>query len=158
MDNSDLSFMYEAIRLSEQGMRRGDGGPFGAVVVKDDQIIGKGWNRVLRTNDPTAHAEIVAIRSACEHNKSYWLEGCRIYVTCEPCPMCLAAIYWARITSITYAATRDDAASLDFDDAFLYGEVCRPISERSIQTRQCLREDALQVMQLWPALDSKRPY
>lgn len=158
MKSSDISYMQEAIRLSEQGMRRGDGGPFGAVVVKDDQIIGKGWNRVLGTNDPTAHAEIVAIREACAHNKSYWLEGCRIYSTCEPCPMCLAAIYWARIESITFAASRDDAASLDFDDAFLYGEVCRPIAERSIQTHQCLREDALQVMQLWPAFDLRKPY
>lgn len=158
MNSKDLSYMREAIKLSEKGMHGGDGGPFGAVIVRDDQIIGRGWNKVLKTNDPTAHAEIVAIRSACKNIEDYWLEGSRIYVTCEPCPMCLSAIYWARIESIMYAASRNDAAALDFDDAFIYGEVCRPIPERSIKTHQCLREDALQVMQLWPTLDIKRSY
>ena len=158
MSDKELLYMQEAIKLAEQGMRCGDGGPFGAVVTRDGEIIGSGWNRVLKTNDPTAHAEIVAIRSACAHTGDYWLEGCQIYCTCEPCPMCLAAIYWARIESLTFAATRSDAATLSFDDAFIYKEVCRPITERSIETHQCLREKALQVMQLWPALDSRRPY
>ena len=157
-DTKELSYMHKAIQLAEQGMRSGDGGPFGAVIVRDEEIIGTGWNRVLKTNDPTAHAEIVAIRSACAHTKSYWLEGCRMYVTCEPCPMCLAAIYWARIGSLTFAATRSDAAALEFEDAFIYKEICRSVSERSITTHQCLREEALQVMQHWPALDSRRPY
>jgi len=158
MRDIEISYMHEAIQLAEQGMRRGDGGPFGAVVVKEGKIIGSGWNKVLKTNDPTAHAEIVAIRSACIKTGDYWLEGCQIYSTCEPCPMCLAAIYWARINSLTFAATRSDAATLNFDDAFIYKEVNRPASERSIETHQCLREKALQVMQLWPALDSRRPY
>lgn len=150
--------MREAIRLAEQGMRHGDGGPFGAVVVRDGEIVGSGWNKVLKTNDPTAHAEIVAIRDACSSVGDYWLEGCRIYVNCEPCPMCLAAMYWARIGSVTYAATRDDAADLEFDDALIYREVCRPPTDRQIETRQCLREEALEVMGLWPSFDKRRPY
>jgi tRNA(Arg) A34 adenosine deaminase TadA len=158
MNSTDLEYMRQALQLAEQGMHKGDGGPFGAVIVRGQKVIGKGWNKVLATNDPTAHAEIVAIRSACENLGSYWLEDCSMYVTCEPCPMCLAAIYWARITSITFAASRDDAAELDFDDAFIYREVCRSISERTIETRQCCREDALRVMQLWPSLEIKRPY
>ncbi len=158
MTDTELSYMREAIQLAEKGMRRGDGGPFGAVIVKDGQIIGSGWNKVLKTNDPTAHAEIVAIRSACAHTGDYWLEGCQLYSTCEPCPMCLSAIYWARIKSLTFAATRSDASNLDFDDAFIYGEVCRPISERAMTTHQCLREETLQVMQLWPTFDTRKPY
>ncbi len=158
MSDIELDYMHQAIQLAEQGMRRGDGGPFGAVVVKEKKIIGSGWNKVLKTNDPTAHAEIVAIRSACSRTGDYWLEGCQIYSTCEPCPMCLAAIYWARINSLTFAATRSDAATLNFDDAMIYKEINRPVSERSIETHQCLREKALQVMQLWPALDSRRLY
>lgn len=158
MREREFFYMREAIQLAELGMRRGDGGPFGAVIVRDEQIIASGWNRVLKTNDPTAHAEIVAIRAACEHVENYWLEGCRIYATCEPCPMCLAAMYWARIESLTFAATRSDAAALDFDDALIYGEICRAVTERSIETHQCLREESLQVMQLWPALDTRKPY
>lgn len=158
MSSKESSYMRQAIKLSEEGMRCGDGGPFGAVIVKDDKIIGQGWNKVLKTNDPTAHAEIVAIRTACQNIGDYWLQGSKMFVTCEPCPMCLAAIYWARIESITYAASRDDAAALEFDDAFIYDEICRPIPERSIKTSQCLREDALQIMQLWPSFDLRRPY
>ena len=158
MSDTELFFMDEAIKLAEHGMRSGDGGPFGAVIVREGKIIGSGWNKVLKTNDPTAHAEIVAIRAACLHTGDYWLKGCRIYSTCEPCPMCLAAIYWARIESLTFAATRSDAAALDFDDAFIYKEVSRPTMERSIETHECLREKALQIMQLWPTMDSSRPY
>ncbi len=158
MNSTELAFMREAIRLAEAGMRRGDGGPFGAVVVRNGEVIGSGWNRVLKTNDPTAHAEIVAIRSACSHTGEYWLEGCRIYVNCEPCPMCLAAMYWARLESVIFAATRDDAAELDFNDALIYEEICRPATDRLIKTRQCLREEALRVMRLWPSLDARRPY
>lgn len=158
MDNDNLSYMRRAIQLAEQGMRRGDGGPFGAVVVREDKVVGSGWNRVLKTNDPTAHAEIVAIRSASASLGSYWLEGCRLYVNCEPCPMCLAAIYWARIESVFYAATRMDAAALEFDDAHIYEEVVRPPEQRSIGMHQCLREEALQVMRVWPTLDIKKPY
>lgn len=158
MNESDLSYMREAIHLAKEGMRCGDGGPFGAVIVRDDKIIGTGWNKVLKTNDPTAHAEIVAIRTACENISNYWLEGSRIYINCEPCPMCLAAIYWARIDAVIFAATRNDAAALDFNDALIYGEVCRPVSERLIETHQCLREESLQVMQLWPEFDEKKAY
>jgi len=158
MNKEDTSFLRKAIQLSEEGMRKGDGGPFGALVVRDGKVIGRGWNRVLATNDPTAHAEIVAIRSACEHTNSYWLEGCRLYVNCEPCPMCLAAIYWARIESVTFAATRSDAAAIEFNDGYIYEEVCRPVQERSIAMRQYLREEAVKVMRLWPSLNTRRPY
>ncbi len=154
----DVFFMRKAIQLSEQGMEVEDGGPFGAVIVKNDQIIGSGWNRVLRTNDPTAHAEIVAIRDACIRLDAYWLEGCRIYSSCEPCPMCLAAIYWARIDSLHFGASRKDAAAIEFDDDRLYGEICRPTAERSLHTQQCLREEALQIMHRWPSLDLKKLY
>lgn len=158
MNDKDLSYLRKAIQLAEEGMRSGDGGPFGAVVVQDDRIVGTGWNKVLKTNDPTAHAEVVAIRSACANLGKYWLEGCRIFVNCEPCPMCLAAIYWARISSVTFAADRNDAAALDFNDAHIYGEVCRPVPERTIETHQCLRDEALQVMRLWPEFDLKKSY
>lgn len=158
MNDQDHYFLRQAIQLAEQGMRRGDGGPFGAVIVKDNQVVGSGWNQVLKTNDPTAHAEVVAIRSACANLQDYWLEGCRIFVSCEPCPMCLAAIYWAHISSVTFAADRNDAAALDFNDAHIYNEACRPIEDRMIKTRQALRNEALQIMQLWPEFDLKREY
>ena len=158
MNDLDLSFLRRAIALAEEGMRLGDGGPFGAVIVKDDKIVGSGWNQVLKTNDPTAHAEVVAIRSACANLQDYWLEGCRMFVSCEPCPMCLAAIYWARIGSVTFAADRNDAAGLDFNDAHIYGEVCRPIEQRDIEIQQNLREEAVQIMQLWPEFDLKKSY
>jgi len=158
MDKQDTLFMREAIRLAQHGMEAEDGGPFGAVIVRDGRIIGSGWNRVLRTNDPTAHAEIAAIRDACSRTGSYWLEGAHIYVNCEPCPMCLAAIYWARIDSLTFGAGRKDAAAIDFDDDLIYREVCRPIAERSLAMHQCLRDEALQVMRRWPSFDAKKVY
>lgn len=158
MTHRQEQFMRQAIELAEKGMALGDGGPFGAVIVRDDRVIGRGWNRVLRSNDPTAHAEIVAIRDACTRTQSYWLEGCHIYVSCEPCPMCLAAVYWARIPFLTFAAARMDAAAIEFDDDVIYREVCRPAGERSLITRQCLREEALEIMGRWPSLDARRPY
>lgn len=158
LNDRDIFFLREAISLSEKGMEAGDGGPFGAVVVRDDRIIGSGWNRVLATNDPTAHAEVVAIRDACTRAGDYWLEGSRIYVNCEPCPMCLAAIYWARIESLVFAATRKDAAAIDFDDDLIYGEICRPMAERGLPTRQGLQEEALRVMRRWPAFDLRKDY
>ena len=154
----DNHFMQEAVKLAEQGMRRCDGGPFGAVIVKEEKIVGKGWNRVLRTNDPSAHAEIVAIRDACSNLGNYWLEGCHLYVNCEPCPMCLAAIYWARIQSLTYGATRQDAADIGFDDNFIYQEICLPVEKRSLNRKQCCRSDALQVMQIWPSFEDRQQY
>jgi len=153
------SFMTEAIQLAETGMNRGDGGPFGAVIVNDGRIVGRGWNRVLATRDPTAHAEIVAIRDGCSRLGQYWLEGCDLYVNCEPCPMCLAAIYWARISSLTFGARREDVEAIGFDDMRIAHEICLPFPERSLPTRQCLlRDEALRVMRLWPTCEARRQY
>ncbi len=150
--------MAEAIRLSECGMLKGDGGPFGAVVVKGETIIGKGWNRVLSTNDPTAHAEVTAIRDACSAVGNYWLEGCRLYVNCEPCPMCLAAIYWARIEHIIFAASRQDAERIGFIDAKLYQEICTPLEKRTLSIDRENREAAMKIMLQWPALAIQQNY
>ena len=128
--------MRRAIALSHQNIGRPDGGPFGAVIVKDGRIIGEGTNQVTGTNDPTAHAEMVAIRAAAATLDSFRLEGCEIYTSCEPCPMCLSAIYWARLDRMYYANTREDAAKVGFDDDLIYVEVARPIEDRHIQWRQ----------------------
>ena len=125
-------YMQRAAEISRQKMLAGEGGPFGAVVVRDDSILGEGWNRVTSTADPTAHAEIVAIRDACSRVGSFTLEGALIYTSCEPCPMCLAAIWWARISRIYYANTRNDAARIGFDDAEIYQEVTRDLTDRRI--------------------------
>jgi tRNA(Arg) A34 adenosine deaminase TadA len=151
-------FMREAISLSLQTMRRGKGGPFGAVVVRGGQIIGRGWNQVTSRNDPTAHAEVVAIRAACRGLKTFHLEDCELYVSCEPCPMCLAAIYWARIKKVYYANTRKDAAGIGFDDDFIYAEVCRPISERKLRMRQMMRAEALAAFNAWKKKPDKVHY
>jgi tRNA(Arg) A34 adenosine deaminase TadA len=151
-------FMAEAIRLSKLGMDRGDGGPFGAVIVQKTEIIGRGWNRVLTDKDPTAHAEITAIREACSATGSYWLEDCRIYVNCEPCPMCLAAIYWARIRKITFAASRTDAERIGFIDAELYREICLPKEQRSISIDREGRKTALKIIRRWPDLNGHPTY
>src|SRR5262245_29961376 len=127
----NLVFLREAIRLSIDKMQANEGGPFGAVIVRDGQIIGRGWNRVTSTNDPTAHAEIVAIRDACSRLKTFSLAGCEIYSSCEPCPLCLAAIFWARLDRIFYAATCEDAAAAGFDDGILYRELALPVANRS---------------------------
>lgn len=148
--DNGFRYMEEACLLAEKGMERGDGGPFGAVIVRGDTIVGRGWNRVLRTNDPTAHAEISAIRDACLRLGEYHLQSCHIYVNCEPCPMCLAAIYWARIEKLTYGASRLDAAGIGFDDAMIYEEVCLPLEKQALQIRQMGREKSLAVMRLWP--------
>src|SRR5882724_13400267 len=123
--------MREAIRLSLSKMRGGCGGPFGAVVVRKGKIVGRGWNQVTSTNDPTAHAEVSAIRDACKKLKTFQLDDCELYTSCEPCPMCLSAIYWARFKKVYYANTRKDAAKIQFDDDLIYREVARPISGRS---------------------------
>ncbi len=158
LTEKEKEFMALAIELAETGMQRGDGGPFGAVIVRREEVIGQGWNRVLATNDPTAHAEIVAIRDACTRSNSYWLTGCDIFVNCEPCPMCLAAIHWARLASLTFAATRDDAAAIGFDDARIYRQVCLPPDRRDLLTRQGERQAALRVMTQWPALSGGTRY
>jgi guanine deaminase len=151
-------YMAEAIDLAEQGMNRGDGGPFGAVVIEEDEIIGRGWNRVLATNDPTAHAEVVALRAASRAKANYWLEGCILVVNCEPCPMCLAAMYWARIAACIYGASRDDAAAIGFDDAFIYEELERPRSNRRLRLRQFGQHEAASAMQRWQSCAHHKAY
>jgi guanine deaminase len=151
-------FMREAIRLSMVKMKANHGGPFGSVIVRRDRIVGRGWNCVISTNDPTAHAELVAIRDACRRLKTFALDGCEIYTSCEPCPMCLAAIYWARLGRIYYANTRKDAAAIDFDDDFLYREMKLPISRRSIAMKQSLRGEAQAAFEAWHAKADKVAY
>jgi tRNA(Arg) A34 adenosine deaminase TadA len=134
--------MREAIRLARQMMLRGQGGPFGSVIVRGGAIVGRGWNQVPSTHDPTAHAEVVAIRDACRRLGTFRLEDCELYASCEPCPMCLGAIYWARLGGVYYAATRADAAAAGFQDDFLYEELGRPAGQRRLPTRQLLRAEA----------------
>ena len=140
--SEDIKFMQEAIRLSMDNVSSGKGGPFGAVIVKDGKIIARGANEVILTKDPTAHAEVVAIRNACNTLQSFQLDGCDIYTSCEPCPMCLGAIYWARPDRLFYANSKEDAAAIDFDDQFIYEEIAKPIAERKLFTQQLLREEA----------------
>ena len=151
-------FMREAIRLSRAKMQAGAGGPFGAVVVRQGKIIARGWNRVTSINDPTAHAEVTAIRAACRKLKTFQLDDCELYTSCEPCPMCLAAIYWARCRTIYYANSRRDAARIAFDDDFIYREVARPVARRKIPMAQLLRPEALQVFAEWQAKPDKIRY
>ncbi|PYJ02580.1 MAG: tRNA-specific adenosine deaminase [Verrucomicrobia bacterium] len=143
------AFMREAIRLSIQMMRRGVGGPFGAIVVKGNKIVGRGCNQVTSSNDPTAHAEIVAIRDACRRLKTFQLDDCDLYTSCEPCPMCLSAMYWARLRSVFYGNTRKDAARIAFDDDFIYREVALPIRKRKLVMKQLLRQEALAAFVEW---------
>lgn len=154
----DERFMREAIRLSRDKMRQNEGGPFGAVVVRDGAILGRGWNQVTRSGDPTAHAEVVAIRKACRKLGTFRLEGCDLYTSCEPCPMCLAAAYWARISRIWFAGTRKDAAQVGFDDAFLYKEISRPRTRRTIPMEPLLRREALGVFEEWRSKEDKVVY
>ena len=151
-------YMQRAAEISRQKMLAGEGGPFGAVVVRDDSILGEGWNRVTSTADPTAHAEIVAIRDACSRVGSFTLEGALIYTSCEPCPMCLAAIWWARISRIYYANTRNDAARIGFDDAEIYQEVTRDLTDRRIPLVHCPNQEAVQAMREWTEKQDKIPY
>lgn len=145
----NLDFLREAIRLSFEKMGTNQGGPFGAVIARDDEIIGRGWNCVTSTNDPTAHAEMMAIRDACSRLKAFSLAGCEIYSSCEPCPMCLAAIYWSRLDRIYYAASRDDAAAAGFDDQNFYRELSKPPGGRSIPMEQALRAEAAAALDAW---------
>lgn len=151
-------FMQRAIELSLEHMEKGEGGPFGAVIVKNGKIIGEGWNQVTSTCDPTAHAEIVAIRHACKESENFSLEGAEIYTSCEPCPMCLTAILWARIGKIYYANTRQDAAAIGFDDQFFYDEVAKPLEKRSLPTVQIMRQEALGSFQAWAKKADKIRY
>lgn len=153
-----IDFMKEAIRLSHESVQDGKGGPFGAVVVKDGKIIARGQNRVTSANDPTAHAEVVAIREACRVLGSFQLENCELYTSCEPCPMCLGAIYWARPKKVYYANTKEDAASIGFDDHFIYNELQLPIQERKFLMEQVGRNEAMNVFEEWKNKTDKIPY
>jgi guanine deaminase len=154
----NLKFMREAIRISLAKMRGNHGGPFGAVVVRRGRIVGRGWNQVTSANDPTAHAEVTAIRDACRRLKTFQLDDCELYTSCEPCPMCLAAIYWARLAKVYYGNTRRDAAKIDFDDDLIYREVARPIARRKIPMRQLLRGEALMAFAAWDRKADKVRY
>jgi guanine deaminase len=143
------NFMREAIRLSIRMMRRNHGGPFGAVVVRNGKVVGRGWNQVTSSNDPTAHAEIVAIREACRRLKTFQLDDCDLYTSCEPCPMCLSATYWARLRNVFYGNTRKDAARINFDDDFIYREVALPIKRRKRKLKQLLRKEAQAAFTEW---------
>lgn len=150
--------MKQAILLSKQGMDQNKGGPFGAVVVKDGVIIGSGQNEVTSTNDPTAHAEVVAIRHACKATNSFSLTGTILYTSCEPCPMCLAAAYWARVDAIYFANTRLDAANISFDDSFIYEQMAKPVEKQALPMVQILRKEALEVFKAWMQKSDRTPY
>lgn len=158
MTDQKKEFMREAIRLSIEKMEAGYGGPFGAVVVRNGEIIARGYNNVLATNDPTAHAEVDAIRKACQALGTYQLTDCEVYTSCEPCPMCLGAIYWARPSKVYYANTKTDAAQIGFDDQFIYEELEKNLSERFIPMEQLLREEALEGFRAWERKMNKTLY
>lgn len=154
----NLELMAKAIGLSRESMNSFHGGPFAAIVVKNGEIISEGTNSVTAWNDPTAHAEIVAIRRACTKLQSFQLTGCDIYSTCEPCPMCLGAIYWARPQAVYFAAGRSDAAQAGFDDRFIYEQLALPLHERSLPAIQTMREEAAKVLQEWLSKPGKQEY
>ena len=157
MTKQDKRFMQLAIDLSVENVA-GGGGPFGAVIVKDGQLIATGANRVTANNDPTAHAEVSAIRAACQQVGSFKLEGCTIYTSCEPCPMCLSAIYWAGISRICYGCNKQDAEDIHFGDKFIYEEIARPVGQRAIPTENFMREEALQAFRDWEEKTDKIEY
>ena len=150
-------FMLKAIELSIKSAET-TGGPFGCIIVKDNKIVSEGFNKVTLTNDPTAHGEIVAIREACNKLNTFKLSGCELYSSCEPCPMCLSAIYWSRIDKIFYANTRDDAKNIDFDDSFIYSEINKKIEDRKLQMIQMHRDEALNAFKIWDEKVDKIKY
>jgi len=158
LSDADRKFMARAIELARKGMDSNDGGPFGAVVVRDGEIIAEGNNRVTSLNDPTAHAEVVAIREACKALGRFQLDGCSIYTSCEPCPMCLGAIYWARPDNVFFAGTREDAANAGFDDDFIYEEMEKQLDERTMTIQNFMREEAVAVFDRWIAKADKVTY
>ena len=158
MTDQHKQYMARAIELAKNSVENNAGGPFGCVVVRDGEIIGEGNNRVTSTNDPTAHAEIVAIRNACSRLSSFQLEGCTIYTSCEPCPMCLGAIYWARPERVFYACDRDDAANIGFDDDFIYEELEKNNGDRKLELTSLMRDEALEVFGHWAAKPDKIEY
>jgi guanine deaminase len=151
-------FMQEAVKVGLEGMRNSQGGPFGCVIVKNDEIMGRGCNKVIAENDPTAHAEVVAIRDACKKLQNFQLSDCEIYATSEPCPMCMGAIYWARPKKIFYANTCKDAAAIGFDDSFIYNELNIPKAERKIEIQRLLSDEAKQMFEDWKLKDNKTLY
>lgn len=158
MKNTSKKYMDIAIEFASDGIHNRRGGPFGAVVVKDGKIIGKGHNRVATDNDPTAHAEVVAIRDACKNLGNFQLSGCTLYTTCEPCPMCMGAIYWSRPKLVVYGSTKQDAAQSGFDDAFIYTEIAKPMKNRKIPFVQEFREGSMKLFEEWDKLDEKIEY
>jgi tRNA(Arg) A34 adenosine deaminase TadA len=154
----NIEFLKEAVRLSDENMKSGKGGPFGCVIVKDGKIIAKGSNLVTSSNDPTAHAEIVAIREACKTLNTFQLTGCELYTSCEPCPMCLGAIYWARPDKVCYANTREDAAAIGFDDEFIYQEIAVPVNDRKILFQHVVLAEAKQVFRNWKNNPDRKEY
>ncbi|EJF10533.1 guanine deaminase [Pontibacter sp. BAB1700] len=158
MTQEQKNFMREAIRLSLEKMEAGFGGPFGAVVVRDGEIIARGYNNVLATNDPTAHAEVDAIRKACQALGTFQLTDCELYTSCEPCPMCLGAIYWARPRKVYYANSKADAAAVGFDDQFIYDEIDKDAPDRFIPMEQMLREEAQEAFRRWASKENKQVY
>lgn len=150
-------FMQMAIELANMSVATG-GGPFGAIIVRDGEVIARGTNNVTKLNDPTAHAEVQAIRNACAELESFNLQGCTLYASCEPCPMCLSAIYWAGIERIYYANTRGDAAAIDFDDSLIYDEIPKPPMQRKIPAVQLMREEALETFRLWQQKEDRVEY
>jgi tRNA(Arg) A34 adenosine deaminase TadA len=155
---SEEKFMREALHLAEVGMRGGRGGPFGCVIVRKGEIVGRGHNRVTSSNDPTAHAEVVAIRDACANLENFQLDDCELYTSCEPCPMCLSAIYWARIPRVFYGNTRTDAAAIGFDDDFIYQQVPLPPEQRTVKMQIFLRDEAQGAFKEWAAKTDKVRY
>jgi len=158
MTDIDRQFMRKAIRLAQKGMDSNSGGPFGAVVVKNGVVVGEGYNCVTSENDPTAHAEIIAIREACKNLKTFQLDDCVIYTSCEPCPMCLGAIYWARPKKVFYACTRQDAADAEFDDQFIYDELELPMNERKVDFENIDRDEGRHVFEKWMQKTDKTEY
>src|SRR5690625_4823298 len=158
MTEEHKKFMRRAIEISQHATDNNSGGPLGAVIVKDGKIIAESFNQVTSTNDPTAHAEIAAIRKACEKLNSFQLTDCIIYTSCEPCPMCLGAIYWARPKAVFFGCTKEDAAAIDFDDDFIYQELEKPVSQRNIPFKNILREEAKQVFDQWKEKTDKIKY
>jgi tRNA(Arg) A34 adenosine deaminase TadA len=154
---SKNKFMLRAIELSISSAKD-TGGPFGCVIVKDDKIIAEGSNKVTFSNDPTAHAEIVAIREACKKLNTFNLSGCDLYASCEPCPMCLSAIYWSHVDNIFYANTREDAKKINFDDSLIYSEISKKNEDRKIPIKQMLRDEALKAFEIWNKKTDKIEY
>lgn len=158
LTDREKKFLERAIELSGNGMKKGEGGPFGCVIVLGDEIVGEGCNQVTSSNDPTAHAEVVAIRNACTKLGTYQLTGCEVYTSCEPCPMCLGAIYWARPKRVVYANTREDAAAIDFDDEFIYEEIAATMKDRKIPFVHSPHPAAMAVFEQWKNWEGKEKY